>query len=168
MLTTLERYGNGFKVEERDLGNSEVELTVEILEDGIYVTSEKYERVSKQEEKRIIAHYLATQMKIYEVEIETTSEERVRLAQKAMKLNIVNGYKIETLSDEDYSNIRVLLLENGRFPRYTTGIYNLTTDDLEMLKTKLNSIIEYQLDIRKQTRPLYGVEIIRMIAQLNN
>ena len=53
MLTTLERYGNGFKVEERDLGNSEVELTVEILEDGIYVTSEKYERVSKQEEKRI-------------------------------------------------------------------------------------------------------------------
>ena len=80
MLTTLERYGNGFKVEERDLGNSEVELTVEILEDGIYVTSEKYERVSKQEEKRIIAHYLATQMKIYEVEIETTSEERVRLA----------------------------------------------------------------------------------------
>lgn len=60
MLTTLERYGNGFKVEERDLGNSEVELTVEILEDGIYVTSEKYERVSKQEEKRIIAHYLAT------------------------------------------------------------------------------------------------------------
>ena len=60
MLMTLERYGNGFKVEERNLGNSEVELTVEILEDGIYVTSEKYERVSKQEEKRIIAHYLAT------------------------------------------------------------------------------------------------------------
>ena len=69
MLMTLERYGNGFKVEERDLGNSEVELTVEILEDGIFITSEKYERVLKQEEKRIIANYLATQMKIYEVEI---------------------------------------------------------------------------------------------------
>lgn len=164
MMTSMEKLGNGFKIEERKHGNSEVELTVEILKDGIYVTSEKFENVSKQEENKIIANYLATQMKLYCVEEEVTSEERVRLAGKAMGLNIINGYKITPLEDGNYSNIRVELLESGRYPMYTTGIFDLTENGLEKLKNKLNGIMEYQLDIRKQTRPLYGIEIIQMIS----
>lgn len=163
MMTSMEKLGNGFKIQERKLENSEVELTVEILKDGIYVTSEKFENVSKQEENKIIANYLATQMKLYCVE-EVTSEERVRLAGKAMGLNIINGYKITPLEDGNYSNIRVELLESGRYPMYTTGIFDLTENGLEKLKNKLNGIMEYQLDIRKQTRPLYGIEIIQMIS----
>lgn len=164
MMTSMEKLGNGFKIQERKLENSEVELTVEILKDGIYVTSEKFENVSKQEENKIIANYLATQMKLYCVEEEVTSEERVRLAGKAMGLNIINGYKITPLEDGNYSNIRVELLESGRYPMYTTGIFDLTENGLEKLKNKLNRIVEYQLDIRKQTRPLYGIEIIQMIS----
>lgn len=163
MMTSMEKLGNGFKIEERKQGNSEIELTVEILKDGIYVTSEKFENVSKQEENKIIANYLATQMKLYCVE-EVISEERVRLARKAMGLNIINGYKITPLEDGNYSNIRVELLESGRYPMYTTGIFDLTENDLEKLKNKLNGIVEYQLDIRKQTRPLFGIEIIQMIS----
>ena len=164
MMTSMEKLGNGFKIQERKLENSEVELTVEILKDGIYVKSEEFDNVSKQEEKKIIANYLATQMKLYYVEEEITSEERVRLARKAMELNIINGYKIEPLNDEDYSNVRVQLLSSGKNPMYTTGICCLTKEDLEELKKKLNRIVEYQLDIRKQTRPLYGIEIIQMIS----
>mgnify|MGYP007124392464 CR=1 FL=1 len=164
MMTSIKKLGNGFKIQERKLENSEVELTVEILKDGIYVTSEKFENVSKQEENKIIANYLATQMKLYCVEEEVTSEERVRLAGKAMGLNIINGYKINPLEDGNYSNIRVELLESGRYPMYTTGICCLTKENLEELKKKLNRIVEYQLDIRKQTRPLYGIEIIQMIS----
>lgn len=164
MMTSMEKLGNGFKIQERKLENSEVELTVEILKDGIYVTSEKFDNVSKQEEKKIIANYLATQMKLYCVEEEVTSEERVRLARKAMGLNIINGYKIEPLNDEDYSNVRVQLLSSGKHPMYTTGICCLTKENLEKLKKKLNGIVEYQLDIRKQIRPLYGIEIIQMIS----
>lgn len=164
MMISMEKLGNGFKIQERKLENSEVELTVEILKDGIYVKSEEFENVSKQEEKKIIANYLATQMKLYCVEEEITSEERVRLARKAMELNIINGYKIEPLNDEDYSNVRVQLLSSGKYPMYTTGICCLTKEDLEELKKKLNRIVEYQLDIRKQTRPLYGIEIIQMIS----
>lgn len=52
MMTSMEKLGNGFKIQERKLENSEVELTVEILKDGIYVTSEKFDNVSKQEEKK--------------------------------------------------------------------------------------------------------------------
>ena len=72
MMTSMEKLGNGFKIQERKLENSEVDLTVEILKDGIYVTSEKFDNVSKQEEKKIIANYLATQMKLYCVEEEVT------------------------------------------------------------------------------------------------
>ena len=97
-------------------------------------------------------------------ELSVTSEERVRLARKAMGLNIINGYKIEPLNDEDYSNVRVQLLSSGKHPMYTTGICCLTKENLEKLKKKLNGIVEYQLDIRKQTRPLYGIEIIQMIS----
>ena len=68
MMTSMEKLGNGFKIQERKLENSEVELTVEILKDGIYVKSEEFDNVSKQEEKKIIANYLATQMKLYYVE----------------------------------------------------------------------------------------------------
>ena len=164
MMTSIKKLGNGFKIQERKLENSEVELTVEILKDGIYVTSEKFENVSKQEENKIIANYLATQMKLYCVEEEVTSEERVRLAGKAMGLNIINGYKINPLEDGNYSNIRVELLESGRYPMYTTGIFDLTENGLEKLKNKLNRIVEYQLDLSKQTRPLYGIEIIHMIS----
>ncbi len=107
---------------------------MEILKDGIYVKSEEFENVSKQEEKKIIANYLATQMKLYCVEEEITSEERVRLARKAMELNIINGYKITPLEDGNYSNIRVELLESGRYPMYTTGIFDSTENGLEKLK----------------------------------
>lgn len=51
MLTTLERYGNGFKVEERDLGNSEVELTVEILEDGIQLHQKSMKEFQNKKRK---------------------------------------------------------------------------------------------------------------------
>ena len=81
-----------------------------------------------------------------------------------MELNIINGYKITPLEDGNYSNIRVELLESGRYPMYTTGIFDLTENGLEKLKNKLNGIIEYQLNIRGQNRPLYPVEIIQMIS----
>ena len=81
-----------------------------------------------------------------------------------MELNIINGYKITPLEDGNYSNIRVELLESGRYPMYTTGIFDSTENGLEKLKNKLNGIIEYQLNIRGQNRPLYPVEIIQMIS----
>ena len=169
MILSLKKLGNGFRARERKLGNSELGLSIEILKDGISVLNEDFGNgLSRDEVEKIIAHYLATQMNIYGVEEETTSEERVRLAQKAMTLNIINGYKIQPLIDGDYSNIRVELLENGRCPVYTTGMYNLTKEDLQKLQEKLNNIMRDQLDIRNQIRPLYVLEIIQLIAQVNN
>ena len=75
MMKTLENLGNGFKIEERELENSQVELTVEILKDGIYVEFEKINGISEQEKEKVVANYLATQMKRFGVEEEIPFEE---------------------------------------------------------------------------------------------
>lgn len=162
MMKTLENLGNGFKIEERELENSQVELTVEILKDGIYVEFEKINGISEQEKEKVVANYLATQMKLFGVEEEIPFEECVRLAKKAINLNIVNGYKIIPLKENKYSDVEVQLLESGKFSK-STYIHGLTPEKLAELQKKLNGIIKYQLDIKIQSRPLYGIEIITMI-----
>lgn len=160
-MTSLEKLGNGFKIEERFLEDSnKVDLKVEILKDGIFVESKKFEEISMKEEESIIANYLATQMQLFGAE--TVFEECVRLAKKAMSLHIVNGYKIIPLTENKYSDIEIQLLEGGRFSK-STCIHNLTPEKFTELQKKLNGIIKYQLDIKIQSRPLYGIEIITMI-----
>lgn len=159
MMVSLEKMGNGFKIEERQLENAKVDLTVEILKDGIYVTSEK---ISTQEAEKVVANYLATQMKLYGVEEERPFEECVRLAKKAIELDIVNGYKIIPLKKDDYADVEIQLLKSGRFSS-STCLHNLTPKELAELKEKLNGILKYQLNLKIQSRPLYGIEIITMI-----
>lgn len=162
MMISLERLGNEFKIEERKLENSKIELIVEILKDGIHVDVEKFEFISAQEKEKTVANYLATQMKLFGVEEEIPFEECVRLAKKAINLNIINGYKIIPLTENKYSDIEIQLLEGGRFSK-STCIHNLTPEKFTELQKKLNGIIKYQLDIKIQSRPLYGIEIITMI-----
>lgn len=162
-MTSLEKLGNGFKIKERFLEDSnKVDLKVEILKDGLFVESKKFEEISMKEEENIIANYLATQMQLFGAEEGTVFEERVRLAKKAMSLHIVNGYKIIPLKENKHSDVEVQLLESGKFSK-STYMHGLTPEKLAELQKKLNGIIKYQLDIKIQSRPLYGIEIITMI-----
>lgn len=163
MMRILYERGNGFEIKEVRREDSKLDVEVIILKDGLFVTSEIYNGITSKEKQELVASYLTTVMEIFGVEEILTYSERFRLAKKAMNLKIINDYKIIPLdNNEDYSKVEVQLLSNGKFA-ISTIVTGLTTEKMVKLKEKLNRIKKYQLDIRKQTRPTYPVEIIEMI-----
>lgn len=163
MMKILYERGNGFAIKEVEREDSKLDVEVIILKDGLFVTSELYNGITSEEKQDLVASYLATVMEIFGVEEVATYSERFRLAKKAMNLGIINDYRIISFKrDSDYSMVEVQLLSNGQFI-ISTIIEGLTIEKMVKLKEKLNKIKKYQLDIRKQTRPTYPVEIIEMI-----
>ncbi len=164
MMQSLNQERNGFKVVERntDYENRITSVSIEILKSGILVRTEDYNQVTFEEKYAIVAQYLAAQMEVLGIAETTVTKESIRLAKKAMKLDLINGYKIIPLK-EDFSKIEVQLLKNGEFSKATV-LRNITPEKLKKVQTKLNNAVEYQLDIRNQSRPLYGVEIISLIS----
>lgn len=164
MMQSLNQERNGFKVVERntDYENRITSVSIEILKSGILVRTEDYNQITFEEKNKIVAQYLAAQMEVLGIAETTVTKESIRLAKKTMKLDLINGYKIIPLK-EDFSKIEVQLLKNGEFSK-STVLSNITQEKLKKLQKKLNGVVEYQLDIRSQSRPLYGVEIISLIS----
>ena len=160
MMQVMNGLGNGFDITEYGERNNK-KISIEILNDGIPIGTEFYDDITPEKKEQLIASYIAMEMGAFGIDESLVFEERVRFAKKIMELKIINDYKIFPIGKESI-DCEIHLLTNGEFAM-STFVYNLTTEDFKKLRGKLNRIKQFQLDVRNQVRPLYGVEIISMI-----
>ena len=158
--------GNGFAITEYEVREKEQleNLSIDILRNGICIGTEIYENISFEEKERLVAMYIAMEMDVFGVDESPLISERVRFAKKVTNLRIINDYRLIVPIDQQQPfDCEVQLLSSGKFAM-STCVYGLTSESLIKLQEKLNRIKQFQLDVRHQVRPLYGVEIIAMIS----
>lgn len=170
MMKLSKETGNGFVITEHEVREKEGlrNVTIEILSDGIPINTEVYENITQEKKEWLAAKYLSMEMEVFCIESGDSllEEEQIRYAKKISKLGIINGFKLILTREENNPELfkcEVQFLKSGEYSMASSCLHDLTPEKIENLKMKLNNIKKHQLDIKRQYRQLYLMEILEII-----